>query len=224
MAQDPQISSRGFGARSAFGVRGIRVLVDGIPLTMPDGIGQPGSVDLNNLKSIEVMRGPFSSLYGSSSGGIIQLLSKDAPKTPQIDFGFMVGSFGTTKETVGASGTLKDIQYSLNADRFDTDGYRDHSAAWKEQQTAKIKFNISDSTKLTILANHFKSEAEDPLGLAGSSGFDQKKLTAYTYVSAVKSTNDGGVKSDSPNRYYNVFTDPRVAPDAAILADTRVLR
>jgi len=63
MAQDPQISSRGFGARSAFGVRGIRVLVDGIPLTMPDGIGQPGSVDLNNLKSIEVMRGPFSALY-----------------------------------------------------------------------------------------------------------------------------------------------------------------
>ncbi len=224
MAQDPEIATRGFGARSAFGVRGVRIIYDGIPLSMPDGIGQPGNVDLSTIKSIEVMRGPFSSLYGSSSGGIIQLISKDAPKTPQIDFGFMAGSYGTTKETVGASGSLKDIQYSLNADRFDTDGYRDHSSAWKEQQTAKIKFNISDSTKLTILANHFKSEAEDPLGLAGSSGFDQEKLTAYTYISPGKSSNDGGIKSDSSNRYYNVFTDPKVAPDAAILADTRVLR
>ncbi|CAM8347395.1 TonB-dependent receptor, plug domain containing protein [Candidatus Methylopumilus planktonicus] len=63
MAQDPQISTRGFGARSAFGVRGVRILEDGISLSMPDGIGQPGNVDLANVKSIEVMRGPFSSLY-----------------------------------------------------------------------------------------------------------------------------------------------------------------
>ena len=55
MAQDPQISSRGFGARSAVGVRGIRIYVDGIPLSMPDGIGNPGSVDLDTIGSIEVM-------------------------------------------------------------------------------------------------------------------------------------------------------------------------
>ena len=67
-AQDPQISSRGFGSRSAFGVRGVRVYVDGIPLTMPDGQGQPGVVDLSAIRSIEVMRGPFSALYGNSSG------------------------------------------------------------------------------------------------------------------------------------------------------------
>jgi iron complex outermembrane receptor protein len=74
-SQDPQISSRGFGSRSSFGVRGIRVYVDGIPLTMPDGQGQPGVVDLSIIKSIEVMRGPFSALYGNSSGGVIQMLS-----------------------------------------------------------------------------------------------------------------------------------------------------
>ena len=88
------------------------------------------------------MRGPFSSLYGSSSGGIIQLISKDISKTPQIDFGFMAGSYGTTKETIGTSGSAKGVEYSLGADRFDTDGYRDHSSSWKEQQTAKINFKM----------------------------------------------------------------------------------
>ena len=63
-AQDVQISSRGFGARSAFGVRGVRLYADGIPLTMPDGQGQAGTFDLSSAKSIEVMRGPFSALHG----------------------------------------------------------------------------------------------------------------------------------------------------------------
>jgi len=71
MAQDTQIQTRGFGARSAFGVRGIRLYVDGISLSNPDGISNPGNIDLSTLKSIEVMRGPFSALYGSSSGGVI---------------------------------------------------------------------------------------------------------------------------------------------------------
>ena len=105
MAQDPQISSRGFGARSAFGVRGVRVLVDGIPLTMPDGIGQPGSVDIDSLKSIEVMRGPFSSLYGSSSGGVINLRTLDPSKNNEINGGILFGSFNTKKEKLGASGS-----------------------------------------------------------------------------------------------------------------------
>ena len=220
MAQDPEIATRGFGARSAFGVRGVRIIYDGIPLSMPDGIGQPGNVDLSTIKSIEVMRGPFSSLYGSSSGGIIQMISKDATKTPQIDFGFMAGSYGTTKETIGASGTIKDIQYTLSADRFDTDGYRDHSSAWKEQQTAKIKFNISESTKLTILANHFKSEAQDPLGLAASDGFDREKFTRYNSGSPSTTI----TYLDSSNKYFNVFNNSKAAPDVAVLADTRVSR
>ena len=227
MAQDPEIATRGFGARSAFGVRGVRIIYDGIPLSMPDGIGQPGNVDLSTINSIEVMRGPFSSLYGSSSGGIIQLISKDAPKIPQVDFGFMGGSYGTTKETIGASGTLKDIQYSLSADRFDTDGYRDHSSAWKEQQTAKIKFNVTDSMKLTILANHFKSEAEDPLGLGTSDGIDKEKFTRYNSATATAPATTSDVKYDytsSNNKYYSAFSSPKAAPDVAILANTRVAR
>jgi iron complex outermembrane receptor protein len=225
MAQDPQIATRGFGARSAFGVRGVRIIEDGISLSMPDGIGQPGNVDLANVKSIEVMRGPFSSLYGSSSGGVINLITKDAPKTPELNFGFMGGSYGTTKETIGASGTFKDFQYILNADRFDTDGYRDHSSAWKEQQTAKIKFNISDSTKLTVIANLFKSESEDPLGSARNAGFDLTKYTQYYRGGdPVSVTSTVQPQEASSNAYYSAFSNPKAAPDAAILANTRVAR
>ncbi|MFM2435637.1 MAG: hypothetical protein RL063_1618 [Pseudomonadota bacterium] len=214
MAQDPQISTRGFGARSAFGVRGVRILVDGIPLTMPDGIGQPGNVDLEAIKAIEVMRGPFSSLYGSSSGGIIQLITADAPKSPEVGFSFMAGSYGTTKESTNATGTVNGVEYLLNINHFETDGYRQHSAAWKDQQTAQIKFDISDSTRVNILANAFKSEAQDPLGLAGFDGAD-----GYSGSTFGKCTS--GCTS---NKYSNVFTNPTAVPDAAILANTRVSR
>lgn len=97
MAQDPQISSRGFGARSSFGVRGIRVYVDGIPLSMPDGIGNPGSVDLDAIGSIEVMRGPFSAMYGNSSGGVLQLLTKKPGETPVVGADVLFGSFNTRR-------------------------------------------------------------------------------------------------------------------------------
>lgn len=72
-AQDLQLSVRGFGARSTFGVRGIRMYVDGIPATMPDGQGQTSNIDLNSIESVDVLRGPFSALYGNASGGVINI-------------------------------------------------------------------------------------------------------------------------------------------------------
>jgi len=165
MAQDPQISTRGFGARSAFGVRGLRVYVDGIPLTMPDGIGQPGVVDLSIVKSIEVMRGPFSALYGNSSGGVIQLLTEDAPKTPEIGASVLFGSDNTRRQSVKAAGISEGIEYLVNYSNFESDGYRDNSASKKEQGTAKFKINLSEDTKLTTLVNWFDQKAQDPGGL-----------------------------------------------------------
>ena len=164
-AQDPQISSRGFGSRSSFGVRGVRVYVDGIPLTMPDGQGQPGVVDLSAIKSIEVMRGPFSALYGNSSGGVIQMLTKDAPKTPEIGATVMFGSYDTKRQIMNAAGTAENIEYLLNVSNFETNGYRNHSASDKQQATAKFKINISEDTKLTTLVNWFEQKAQDPSGL-----------------------------------------------------------
>lgn len=164
-AQDPQISSRGFGSRSSFGVRGVRIYVDGIPLTMPDGQGQPGVVDLSAIKSIEVMRGPFSALYGNSSGGVIQMITEDAPKTPQIGGTVMFGSYDTKRNILEAAGNADGVEYLLNVSNFESNGYRDNSKSDKQAATAKFKFNISDATKLTTLVNWFEQDAQDPIGL-----------------------------------------------------------
>jgi iron complex outermembrane receptor protein len=153
MAQDPQISSRGFGARSAFGVRGIRIYVDGIPLSMPDGIGNPGSVDLDTIGSIEVMRGPFSAMYGNSSGGVIQMFTRPTPKTPEVSGDVLFGSFGTRRESVQAAGTRQGVDYLLNFSNFESDGYRAQSANEKRQATVKLGVKLSDDTKLTTLIN-----------------------------------------------------------------------
>lgn len=165
MAQDPQISSRGFGARSAFGVRGVRVYVDGIPLTMPDGQGQPGNIDLDVVRSIEVMRGPFSALYGNSSGGVVQLFTENAPGIPEVSAGVLFGSYDTQRQNIRAAGTSEGIEYLVNFSNYESDGYRDHSANQKEQGTAKFTINFSPDTKLTTLVNWFDQDAQDPLGL-----------------------------------------------------------
>lgn len=164
-AQDPQISTRGFGSRSSFGVRGVRVYVDGIPLTMPDGQGQPGVVDLSAIRSVEVLRGPFSALYGNSSGGVIQMLTENAPKTPEIGGTVMFGSYDTRRQILNTAGSIENIEYLLNVSNYDTTSYREHGRGQKEQATAKFKINFDENTKLTTLVNWFDQKAQDPLGL-----------------------------------------------------------
>jgi len=210
-AQDPQISTRGFGSRSSFGVRGLRIYVDGIPFTMPDGIGQPGNIELGAIKAIEVMRGPFSSLYGNSSGGVIQLLTEDAPKTPEVSSELLTGSYGTNRQNAKAAGSAGNVDYLINFSNFETDGYRQNSNAKKEQFTAKLKINISTSTKLTMLANWMDMDAQDPLGLArtASSGSGPKTTSAGASVTVFE---------------RSAFDDPTAIPSVASLANTRVSR
>ena len=157
---------------------------------MPDGQGQPGVVDLSAIKSIEVMRGPFSSLYGNSSGGVIQLISEDAPKTPEISVSAMYGSYGTQREVLKAAGSEGMFEYMLDISNFDTDGYRDHSASRKKQATAKFKFNFSESTKLTTLINWFDQTAQDPNGLGRAVSGEPSAFTSpKSVVAAVNNAN-----------------------------------
>lgn len=183
-AQDPVISSRGFGSRASFGVRGIRIYVDGIPLTMPDGQGQPGVVDLASIRSIEVMRGPFSALYGNSSGGVIQLLSKNAPETPEVGGTVMFGSDNTKRQILSTSGITENIEYLLSASNYETDGYRDHDKGQKEAATAQFKIHISDDTKLTTLVNWFDQKAQDPLGLTREVAFSDPESAGVGAVNS----------------------------------------
>lgn len=164
-AQDLQISSRGFGARSTFGVRGVRLYVDGIPATMPDGQGQTSNIDISSLDRVEVLRGPFSALYGNSSGGVILAYTEDGAAPPSVSASGWGGSFGTWRYGAKASGAEGAVDYVLDLSRMTTDGFRDRSAARKNLGNAKLGVQLDDASRLTIVANSVDLKAQDPLGL-----------------------------------------------------------
>ncbi len=165
-AQDLQISSRGFGARAPFGARGIRLYQDGIPATMPDGQGQTGSFSLASAQRIEVLRGPFSTLYGNAAGGVISIFSEDGPPTPTAQAQVIGGSYGTWNAIAKFGGEERGFNFSVTANHFATSGYRDHSEASRDQFNAKFKFALGDGTRVTMIANSlYQPEAQDPLGL-----------------------------------------------------------
>src|SRR5688572_16130148 len=137
-AQDLQISSRGFGARSTFGVRGVRLIADGIPATMPDGQGQSSTFDLASAERIEVLRGPFASLYGNASGGVVQIFTADGPPEPAVTLSVFAGNDGMRKAGLQLGGTSKGLNYIVDASRFETDGYREHSATRRDHLNAKL--------------------------------------------------------------------------------------
>ncbi|HEY4093682.1 MAG TPA: TonB-dependent receptor [Luteibacter sp.] len=165
-AQDTQISIRGFGARSTFGIRGIRLYTDGIPATMPDGQGQVTHFNLDSAERVEVLRGPFSALYGNASGGVIQLFTADGTEPPELRFGVAGGSNGVFRTSVNARGVEGPVDYNVDLSHFRTSGYRDHSAARRESGNAKLGWKIDDDRKLTLVLNAVDIPgAQDPLGL-----------------------------------------------------------
>ena len=167
-AQDQQISIRGFGARATFGVRGIRMYTDGIPATMPDGQGQVSHFLLDAADRIEVLRGPFSALYGNASGGVISLFTADAPVDPFLRGEYVTGSDGLRRGSLSYHAPWgADGQGSFLVDLVDqdTDGYRDHSAASRRQGQMVLKGTLGTGGRYTVLANSIDLEADDPQGL-----------------------------------------------------------
>lgn len=171
-AQDLQLSMRGFGSRSTYGVRGIRMYVDGIPATMPDGQGYTSNFDLNSIDSVEVLRGPFSALYGNASGGVIDVKTETGSQPPKIEAGTWYGSYGSVRYGLKATGATGDgtqagdVDYSVSTTRFTTHGYRDHSGARKNLANAKLGVRLDDASKLTLIFNSVDIKANDPGGLS----------------------------------------------------------
>jgi len=165
-AQDVQLSIRGFGARSSFGVRGVRLYSDGIPGTMPDGQGQFSQFDLGSAGRIEILRGPFSALYGNASGGVIALFTEDAPDGYFLDGTAEYGTFDTQRSALKATGNDGTLRYVIDFAHFQTDGYRAHSHAERNNLNAVTKLDLTPASTLTVVANAiFTPFVQDPLGL-----------------------------------------------------------
>ena len=173
-AQDLQLSIRGFGARSTFGVRGIRVYVDGIPATMPDGQGQTSNIDIGSIDHIDVLRGPFSALYGNSSGGVVTITTARGTQPPTLRVGSNYSSFGTWRNSVSASGATGDgtekgdVDYLISGAKMTTHGFRHHSEAQKTTGNAKLGVQLDEVSHLTLNLNSVHLNANDPGGLTNN--------------------------------------------------------
>ncbi len=152
-SQAQRISIRGFGARSPFGIRGIRLIIDGIPATLPDGQGNVDEIDLGSASRIEVIRGASSSLYGTASGGIINVFTEDGPEHPYIQGRASTGEFGYRQYQLKTAGQYDRLNYVFSASDLDLDGYRDNSYIRRKVLNSKLRFDIDDSSDLTASIN-----------------------------------------------------------------------
>ncbi|WP_428662859.1 TonB-dependent receptor family protein [Runella sp.] len=164
--QDLRISIRGFGARAAFGIRGIRLVVDGIPESTPDGQADIDNLDMGAMRRVEVMRGPSSGLYGNAAGGIISLQTDNAADMPLVEGQATVGSYGFRSFRVKTGLQKGKFQYVLIATNNQSDGYRGNSRMESSIFNLKLRYDFDSLTRLSILANYGNSpQADDPGGL-----------------------------------------------------------
>jgi iron complex outermembrane receptor protein len=165
-AQDTQLSIRGFGARSTFGVRGVRLFVDGVPATMPDGQGQLSHFNVMGVERAEVLRGPFSALYGNASGGVVQWWSGQGAAGDPWRLRATWGSDASFTAGAQLRGARGPFDYNLAGSHFQTDGWREHSRARRESLNGRVGWTGEAGQSLSLVVNTLDApDAQDPLGL-----------------------------------------------------------
>ncbi len=152
-AQDLRVSIRGFGARANFGIRGIKILVDGIPETLPDGQGQVDSIDLSSVGQIAVMRGPASALYGNASGGAILVTSEQGTPEPFVEGRTSFGEHGYAKHQLKTGGSNGKLNYLLSASDLEIDGYRANSEAESRQFSGRLRYEFDPGSDFSVSFN-----------------------------------------------------------------------
>jgi iron complex outermembrane receptor protein len=173
-AQDLRIAIRGFGARANFGIRGIRIFADDIPLTLPDGQGSVDAIDLGSAEQIDVIRGPFSAVYGSASGGVINIRTEDGPERPFLSGRLNFGSYDYRQAQVKAGGQAGKLNWLANFSATKLDGYRDHANYKSRLFNSKFRYDFNDTASLTVVVNAVDSPTAE-LYNAGES-LDQQSL------------------------------------------------
>ncbi len=184
-AQDQRISIRGFGSRAAFGVRGIKILYDGIPLTLADGQSQTDSLDLSSAERVEVIRGPVSALYGNASGGVISIFSERGYENPFFEIKPLFGSFGLFRVNAKTGGQIGNLSYLVNISRLNYDGFRDHSKTENIQLNSNFNYILNENSDITVVLNYIDApKAQDPGALTREQiNQDRNKASAGNVVS-----------------------------------------
>jgi iron complex outermembrane receptor protein len=168
-AQDTRVSIRGFGARAPFGIRGIRILVDGIPTTLPDGQSEVDSLDLAFVDRIEVIRGPVSSLYGGGGGGTIAISTLEPTESPVVSLRSVFGTDHLSRYEAMTTGTYAGTGYALGLASTRISGYRDHARARHSVLFTKLERELADGTQIQAqFSGVWAPEAKDAGGLRAS--------------------------------------------------------
>ena len=164
-AQDMQVSIRGFGADAPFGVQGVYMTLDGIPLTMPDGQGQSQVMNLPTLGGMKIIKGPFAALYGNAAGGVIQAYTRDAPDPPSVSVRSWMGAWGSRQSTLVGGGSIGGVSGVAGLTDFRTDGWRQHSAATRRQFNGTLSWSAHGDDRFNLVFNALNQDAQDPGGL-----------------------------------------------------------
>jgi iron complex outermembrane recepter protein len=163
-----RITVRGFGARTQFGVRGVRILVDGIPATMPDGQTTLNHLDLGRVHAVEVIRTPVAAVYGNAAGGVISVQTAPAPAAPiAADMRLVSGSNGLRRRQLGVGGTTPEGTYLLTVGRLDYDGFRAHNSATNRYFSARTGTELG-TAELSLAVHQVQFDALNPGALPDS--------------------------------------------------------
>lgn len=163
-AQDLRVSIRGFGARSSFGIRGVKILVDGVPETTPDGQGQTDNLDLGIVDRIEIIRGPSSGLFGNASGGVISIATQDKVVTPFFEAGATFGDFNMQQYQLKTGLKSGRTHYIFHVTDTQTDGYRENSGMKSSMLNAQALHEFGEESSLKFILNYTDSPVADDAG------------------------------------------------------------
>ncbi len=178
-AQDLRISIRGFGARAAFGIRGIQIYMDGIPLTLPDGQNAVEIIDPDLISRMEVMRGPVSALYGNASGGVINIITQEGPQQTFLETRGLAGEYGLWKTVVKGGGQQGAVNAFAALSHLETGGFRDHSRAERTVFSSRLRVDMDAHSDLTLLLNAVRMpQAQDPGGLTAAQVDEDRQQAA----------------------------------------------
>ncbi|MBS3745976.1 MAG: TonB-dependent receptor [Wenzhouxiangellaceae bacterium] len=162
-AQDTRLALRGFGARSSFGIRGVAIVVDGVPQTLPDGQSQVDSIDLDAVERIEILRGPASALYGNAAGGVILITTRPPDGSTAARAAQTVGRYGLVDSRAAFGGGTERLGVRFAASRFEQDGFRRHSDVEQYRASTRLTWTPSPATRVTAVAGYFEApEEQDP--------------------------------------------------------------